>query len=102
MSRSESASARRWFPSRLFLPHAPRKTLAFTAAEVAGATIVPFLPLVALFAWARWRRRVRVAPAAGATATAAAAALHHLPPPPALATAAAPGARVPVWHSPLT
>jgi hypothetical protein len=76
MPTSESTWARRWFPSRLFLPHAQRKTLAFTALEVPATLLGPVLPLVLLLARARLRR----APA---------------PPPPA------PAQRVPVWLAPV-
>ena len=77
MPTADSTWSRRWFPSRLFLPHAQRKTLAFTALEVPATLLGPVLPLGLLLARARWRR--------GAPAP----------------RAALPAQRVPVWQAPV-
>jgi hypothetical protein len=77
MSTAESSWSRRWFPSRLFLPHEQRKTLAFTALQAPATLLGPLLPVLLVLARARLLRG-RAPPT---------------PPQPQ------PGARTPVWQA---
>ena len=49
MSAAESHSSRRWFPSRLFLPHENWKTVWFGHVEIGLMILGPMVPMTLLF-----------------------------------------------------
>ena len=61
MSSREATFARRWFPTRLLAPGDPAAPTAFPWSSLAatlGVALGPALPLLFLFARARWRARL--------------------------------------------
>ncbi len=95
MSSREATFARRWFPTRLLAPGDPAAPTAFpwpSLAATLGVALGPALPLLLLFARARWRARLARAAAVrtGGAGFVGGAALPRAPAEARAALAAAP------------